>query len=164
MNLTDNLFGLGLIAVGIVVILTLGLYGRSIYQEQRASLMLTQLVQAVTSTYQSTRDYGTGSLIETLDGFGRLPEEFVVRSGGTITLEHPWGGGVIVNGGPGGETNQFPYPVQRSGRRHLCGDRGTLGREIARSDRARRGSHQRHGHDAAVYRRSRCDPVQCRGR
>ena len=107
MNLTDNLFGLGLIAIGIVVILTLGLYGRSIYQEQRASLLLTQLVQAVTSTYQSTRDYGTGSLLGTLDGFGRLPEEFVVRSGGTVTLEHPWGGQVIVNGGPGGETNQF---------------------------------------------------------
>ena len=107
MNLTDNLFGLGLIAIGIVVILTLGLYGRSIYQEQRASLLLTQLVQAVTSTYQSTRNYGSGSLIATLDGFGRLPEEFVVRSGGTVTLEHPWGGAVIVNGGPGGETNQF---------------------------------------------------------
>ena len=107
MNLTDNLFGLGLIAIGIVVILTLGLYGRSIYQEQRASLLLTQLVQAVTSTYQSTRNYGSGSLIGTLDGFGRLPEEFVVRSGGTVTLEHPWGGAVVVNGGPGGETNQF---------------------------------------------------------
>ena len=100
MNLTDNLFGLGLIAIGIVVILTLGLYGRSIYQEQRASLLLT-------STYQSTRNYGSGSLIGTLDGFGRLPEEFVVRSSGTVTLEHPWGGEVIVNGGPGGETNQF---------------------------------------------------------
>ncbi|MDD9982740.1 MAG: type 4 pilus major pilin [Gammaproteobacteria bacterium] len=107
MNLTDNLFGLGLVAIGIVVILGLGLYGRSIYQEQRASLLLTQLVQAVTSTYQSTRNYGTGSLIGTLDGFGRLPEDFVVRTGGNVSLEHPWGGPVVVNGGPGGETNQF---------------------------------------------------------
>ena len=107
MNLTDNLWGLGLVAVGIVIILGMGIRGYALYQEQRASLLLSGLVRAVTSTFQSTRNYGTRSLIGTLDGFGRLPEEYVVRSGGNVRLEHPWGGQVVVNGGPGGNTNEF---------------------------------------------------------
>lgn len=108
MVLLDNLFGIALVAVGVGLIVGMGLYARSAYQEQRAGLLLSQLVQAVTATYQSTRHYGNNtSLIGTLDGFGRLPEEFVLRSGSNVTVEHPFGGEVKITGGPGGASNQF---------------------------------------------------------
>ena len=108
MVLLDNLFGIALVAIGVGLIVGMGLYARSAYQEQRAGLLLSQLVQAVTATYQSTRNYGSSAnLIPTLDGFGRLPEDFVLRSGGTVTVEHPFGGSVRVVGGPGGTSNRF---------------------------------------------------------
>lgn len=108
MVLLDNLFGIALVAVGVGLIVGMGLYARSAYQEQRAGLLLSQLVQAVTATYQSTRNYGNNAnLIPTLAGFGRLPEDFVLRSGGNVTVEHPFGGQVRIVGGPGGTSNQF---------------------------------------------------------
>ena len=108
MVLLDNLFGIALVAVGVGLIVGMGLYARSAFQEQRAALLLSQLVQAVTATYQSTRNYGSNTdLIGTLDGFGRLPEDFVLRVGGNVTLEHPFGGAVRVRGGPGGTSNRF---------------------------------------------------------
>ena len=108
MNILDNMYSLGMVAVLLIVVLTTGLYVRSLYQEQRATFLLTQLVQAVSSTYQSTRTYGDDTdLIPVLNGFGRLPEEFKVVDGSDITLEHPFGGPVLVTGGPGGETNRY---------------------------------------------------------
>lgn len=110
MVLLDNLFGIALVAVGVGLIVGMGLYARSAYQEQRAGLLLSQLVQAVTATYQSTRNYGSSTdLLPTLDGFGRLPEDFVLRrNNGTFQrMEHPFGGRVRVIGGPGGTSNQF---------------------------------------------------------
>ena len=108
MNLTDNLFALGITAVVLVVVLSAGLYGRSLYQEQRATFLLTQLVQAVSTTFQSTRTYGDDTdLIPVLDGYGRLPEEFKVVDGSDTTMEHPFGGAVTITGGPGSETNRY---------------------------------------------------------
>ena len=108
MNILDNMYSLGMVAVLLVVVLTTGLYVRSLYQEQRALFLLTQLVQAVSSTFQSTRTYGDeADLIQVLDGFGRLPEEFKVVAGSDVTLEHPFGGAVTVIGGPGSETNRY---------------------------------------------------------
>ena len=102
MNILDNLYSLGLVAVLIVVVLGTGLYARSLYQEQRATYLLTQIVQGVSSTFQNTRTYGVGGadLIPTLDGYGRLPQDFRVQVGSADpTLEHPFGGAVTVTVG-----------------------------------------------------------------
>lgn len=108
MALMDNLWGLAIVATVIVIVIGFGLLAQAHLRETRATALLTQLVQAVSTTFQSTRNYGSNTnLIPTLDGFGKLPGDFVVRSGGNVTLEHPFGGNVRIQGGPGGTSNTF---------------------------------------------------------
>ena len=112
----DNLWALAVVAAVVVVVIGFGLLAQANLREARATGLLTQLVQAVSTTYQSTRNYGNNAnLIPTLNSFQRLPEDFVIRtttgSGQsavtTVTVEHPFGGAVTVIGGPGGNTNTF---------------------------------------------------------
>ena len=112
----DNLWALAVVAAVVVVVISFGLLAQANLREARATGLVTQLVQAVTTTYQHTRNYGNNAnLIPTLSSFQRLPEDFVIRtttgSGPsattTVTVEHPFGGAVTIIGGPAGNTNRF---------------------------------------------------------
>ena len=111
MALMDNMWALGITAAVVLVVIGFGLVGQQTFREYRATSLLTQLVQAVSATYQSTRDYGGASanLIKTLCQFQRVPEDFAVDLDDcdAVTIEHPFGGAVTVVGGHDGEDNRF---------------------------------------------------------
>ena len=111
MALMDNMWALAIVAAVVVVVIGFGLLGQAMFREYRSTSLLTQLVQAVATTYQSTRDYGGEStnLIPTLCNYQRVPEEYAVGIGtcSSATIEHPFGGSVTIVGGDDGESNRF---------------------------------------------------------
>ena len=109
LNILDSLWGVALIGVGALLVIGGGYEAWQWWKEFRGGYLQSRLVQVTSATFRSTRNYGSGSLLPALDTFKRLPEAFVVRNGSGVfqELQHPWGGQVVVNGSPGGETNQF---------------------------------------------------------
>ena len=111
MALMDNLWALAIVAAVVAMVIGFGLLAQASLREYRATSLLTQLLQAVTTTFQSTRDYGgeSANLLTTLCKFQRLPEDFAVGIDDcdAVTVEHPFGGSVTVKGGHGSESNRF---------------------------------------------------------
>ena len=109
LNILDSLWGVALIGVGALLVVGGGYEAWQWWKEFRGGYLQSRLVQVTAATYRSTRNYGSGSLLPSLDTFKRLPEAFVVRNSSGVfqRVEHPWGGAVAVNGSPGGSTNQF---------------------------------------------------------
>lgn len=109
LNILDSLWGVALIGVGALLVVGGGYEAWQWWKEFRGGYLQSRLVQVTAATYRSTRNYGSGSLLGSLDTFKRLPEAFVVRNSSGVfqRVEHPWGGEVVVNGSPAGATNQF---------------------------------------------------------
>ena len=105
LNIIDSLWGLALIGVGVVIVLGGGHEAWQLWKEFRGGYLHSRIVQATATTFRTTRNYGTVSLLASLDTFKRLPEAFVVRnaSGVLQRVEHPWGDTVTVTGA----TNTF---------------------------------------------------------
>ena len=109
LNILDSLWGVALIGVGALLVVGGGYEAWQWWKEFRGGYLQSRMVQVTAATFRSTRNYGTGSLLVTLDKFKRLPEAFVIRNGAGVIqrVEHPWGGTVAVTGSPPAATNQF---------------------------------------------------------
>ena len=154
-GLFDNLWSLGIAAAVVIVVISFGLLAQTAFREYRATSLLMQLVQGVTTTYQSTRNYGgeSVSLLTTLCKFQRIPADFAVDMDdcSAVTVEHPFGGKVTVKGGHDSESNRFKIEfedLEVGGVRGPCREeRG----EVSRPDGARERNRQRRRDCPALF-------------
>ena len=106
-----SLFGvlLGLTLAAVAIVGAVGLYNaaRQSANRSEALSLLNQLRANVESIYAGAPSYGNDTdLIATVDRRGGIPDTARMVSGTAVQIRHPFGG-LMMTGGPGGNTNQF---------------------------------------------------------
>jgi len=106
-----SLFGvlLGLAVAGVVVVGAVALYNQTQEAAGRSEILtlLSQLKGGVERVYAGQPNYGTGSLIATLDRRAAIPDSARVVTAGKVTIEHPFDATVEITGSGGQYTIKF---------------------------------------------------------
>ncbi len=91
----------GLVALVVVVAIYNGITSK--LKEGESIRLLNMLRANVESTYASQSSYGANNddIVPVMAGFGRIPDGARKGTGGTATIEHPFGAAVSIRGNGG---------------------------------------------------------------
>ena len=105
-TLTEMLIVVVIVAVAIVWVMGMGKRAQGAMRENEAMALQSEIAQAVGRMFAGSRSYGNDqNLVPMLENFGAIPSGARIERNGTVQIEHPYRGRVIVTGGPEGRSS-----------------------------------------------------------